>query len=1180
MQGRHPPPLHGPHTSTTYLNHTQQPKLNQPGSPILSPTIHTLNPYAKEHPVETVPNHPRPTEGRTESILSSDDFTVIADRSKATGYDEWESQHKNKREHQSEAQLEAELIETLKTQGYDYLPRLTDEAALIRNLREQLERLNTRPEEGAYGPHSGFHFTDEEFNRLLTEHIARSNDGILEKAKLIQEERFIDFRLEDGTLRNIMLIDAAYPARNHMQVINQYRVPAPNGKVLNRYDVTILVNGLPLVHIELKKRNVSIREAFNQIERYQNEGFQQDQHRLFEYAQIFVISNGFETKYYSNTVRHKHVEDQQKAGRKTASGGSAGKSFDFTSYWSDEQNNRINDLILFARTFLTRHTLANVLTRYCIFTVGQDLLVMRPYQIAATEKIIKRVEIANNNPKILGTKEAGGYIWHTTGSGKTLTSFKTARRLAETGLVDKVIFVVDRKDLDYQTMLEYNNFQADSVSSTGSTRELSERLADRGTNIVVTTIHKLSNLITADSEHPVYGQRVAIIFDECHRSQFGRMNTAIKKSFKKYSMFGFTGTPIFEKNSAGGPGTTTVEVFGDCLHTYTVVDAINDKNVLKFHLEYTNTSPHFAELEEASYAEEIAAEHAETPDAKELEKFAKSKEVLESPERIEAVATYILDNYDRKTNQSAATSYDIKKTRTINGVTEHYVQRVRGFNSILATSSIDAACTYYDALNTLQEERIADGTLRPEQKLKVAIIYSQGNGGQLFDTFGEEENFTFATEGTGSRMDGYLEDYNTMFGTNFSTDGDSFDNYYKDVSRKMKMRELDLLIVVNMFLTGFDSKTVNTLWVDKNLKMHGLVQAYSRTNRILNSLKPSGNIVCFRDLEQATKDAFTLFGDTENSSGQSALDIAFTRPYKEAYAAYDKAVSELREEFPIDEGGSITVDTTEDKARYIEVMNRVLKLQQELRVHDEFIRDGGNELISDYDMQGYTGVYNDIYEEARELRREQEEAKDGADSEGDGEEKPTAVDLFDRVSFLTELVRQQEVGVLYILELVKAARAARHGKAAGESGTAETAQDSVEYFRDRVRLAIRNDADLRESGDIIEDYFDTYLNESDDHDVQEHFHRYVTDRRTREEDTIVKDEELDSTETQRVVNRALKENRRTIPGKISRLIKGKISLFGGKFGGAKTEDAATKTKRVKQKLEKHIVRFMPFLGGE
>lgn len=397
----------------------------------------------------------------------------------------------------------------------------------------------------------------------------------------------------------------------------------------------------------------------------------------------------------------------------------------------------------------------------------------------------------------------------------------------------------------------------------------------------------------------------------------------------------------------------------------------------------------------------------------------------------------------------------------------------------------------------------------------------------------------------------------------------------------MKMRELDLLIVVNMFLTGFDSKTVNTLWVDKNLKMHGLVQAYSRTNRILNSLKPSGNIVCFRDLEQATKDAFTLFGDTENSNGQSALDIAFTRSYKEAYAAYDKAVSDLREEFPIDEGGSITVDTTEDKARYIELMNQVLKLQQELRVHDEFIRDGGNELISDYDMQGYTGVYNDIYEEARELRREQEEAKDGADNEaGEGEEKPTGVDLLANMRFLTELVRQQEVGVLYILELVKAARAARQGNAAGESGTTETGQDSVEHFRDRVRLAIRNDADLRESGDIIEDYFDTYLNESDDHDVQEHFHRYVTDRRTREEDTIVKDEELDSTETQRVVNRALKENRRTIPGKISRLIKGKISLFGGKLGGAKTEDAATKTKRVKQKLEKHIVRFMPFLGGE
>ena len=1105
--------------------------------------------------METVPNHPRPAEGRTESILSSDDFTVIADRSKATGYDEWESQHKNKREHQSESQLESELIETLKTQGYDYLPRLTDEAALIRNLREQLERLNTRPEEGAYGPNSGFHFTDEEFNRLLTEHIARSNDGILEKAKLIQEERFIDFRLEDGTLRNIMLIDAAYPARNHMQVINQYRVPAPNGKVLNRYDVTILVNGLPLVHIELKKRNVSIREAFNQIERYQNEGFQQDQHRLFEYAQIFVISNGFETKYYSNTVRHKHVEDQQKAGRKTASGGSAGKSFDFTSYWSDEQNNRINDLILFARTFLTRHTLANVLTRYCIFTVGQDLLVMRPYQIAATEKIIKRVEIANNDTKLLGTKEAGGYIWHTTGSGKTLTSFKTARRLAETGLVDKVLFVVDRKDLDYQTMLEYNNFQADSVSSTGSTRELSNRLADRGTNIVVTTIHKLSNLITAEPGHPVYGQRVAIIFDECHRSQFGRMNTAIKKSFKKYSMFGFTGTPIFDKNSAGGPGTTTVEVFGDCLHTYTVVDAINDKNVLKFHLEYTNTSPHFAELEETSYAEEIAAERAETPDAKELAKFAKSKEVLESPERIEAVATYILDNYDRKTNQKEG-GYDLKKSRTINKVTEHYVERVRGFNSILATSSIDAACTYYDTLNALQEERIAEGVLDPAKKLKVAVIYSQGNGGQLFDTFGEGENYEFPTEGTGSRMDGFLEDYNTMFGTNFSTDGDSFDNYYKDVSRRMKVRELDLLIVVNMFLTGFDSKTVNTLWVDKNLKMHGLVQAYSRTNRILNSLKLSGNVVCFRDLEQATKDAFTLFGDTENSNGQSALDIAFTRPYKEAFEEYREAVTTLREEFGMDEGGSITVDTPEEKARYIELMNQVLLLRQELRVHDEFIRDGGDELISDYDMQGYTGVYNDIYEEIRDLRRAQEEGtEEGEDRDDDAKEK---VNLFANVHFQTELVKQQEIGVSYILALI------------------EAAHDSNGDATEDIERAVNSSSELRASADIITDFSKEYRNTPNPGDVYERFHRYVTERRVEEENVIVRDENLDPEETQRVVNRALREGRRTISGKLTSLIKTRMPLFGGTSDG---EGAVSKTKRVKQRLENHLGRFMSLLGG-
>lgn len=1065
--------------------------------------------------------------------------------------------NENRNSLQTESQLEAELIDTLKNQGYDYLPHLTDEAALIRNLREQLERLNTRPEEGAYGPNSGFHFTDEEINRLLTEHIARSNDGILEKAKLIQEERFIDFRLEDNTLRNIMLIDVANPTRNLMQVISQYRVPATNGKTLNRYDVTILVNGLPLVHIELKKRSVGIQEAFQQIERYQGTGFQKDEHRLFEYAQIFIISNGVETKYYSNTVRHKHIEDQQKVSNSAVSGGSAGKSFEFTSYWADAKNNRISDLMLFARTFLAKNTLANILTRYCIFTVDQDLLVMRPYQIAATERIINCVEIADNSKnsdKTFGTKKAGGYIWHTTGSGKTLTSFKTARRLAETGLVKKVIFVVDRKDLDYQTMLEYNNFQANSVSSNGSTHQLSNRLADRGTSIVVTTIHKLSNLTNAEVDHPIYNQRVAIIFDECHRSQFGQMNANIKKRFKKYCMFGFTGTPIFDENSAGGPGTTTVEIFGDCLHSYTVVDAIRDKNVLPFHLEYTNTSPDFAELEEASYADEIAAERAETPDAKELAKFAKSKEVLESPQRIEAVATYILD--DRKTNQSAATSYDIKKTRTINGVTEHYVERVRGFNSILATSSIDAACTYYDALNTLQEERIADGTLSPEQKLKVAIIYSQGNGGQLFDTFGEDENYEFPTAGSAeqNRMVGFLEDYNTMFGTNFSTDGDSFDNYYKDVSRRMKVRELDLLIVVNMFLTGFDSKTVNTLWVDKNLKMHGLVQAYSRTNRILNSLKLSGNVVCFRDLEQATKDAFTLFGDTENSDGTPTMSIAFTRPYKEAFEEYRKAVTTLREEFGMDEGGSITVGTPEEKARYIELMNQVLLLRQELRVHDEFIRDGGDELISDYDMQGYTGVYNDIYEEIRDLRRAQEEGTD----EGDGEDRGDEVDLFANVHFQTELVKQQEIGVSYILALI------------------EVAHDSNGDAKEDIERAVNSSSELRASADIITDFSKEYRNTPNPGDVYERFHRYVTERRSREEEEIVRDENLDPEETQRVVNRALKEGRRTISGKFTSLIKVKMPLFGG---DPSSEDAVSKTKRVKQRLEKHLDRFMSLLDG-
>lgn len=1141
--------------------------------------------------METVPNYPYLSEGSRDRVLTSDTYTVIGDREKAPGYDEWKTAQTLHSSAQTESQLERELIRVLRAQGYEYLPRLTDEAALIRNLREQLERLNTRPEEGAYGPNSGFHFSDEEFDRLLNRHIARYNDGILEKAKLIQEERRINFYLDDGTPRNIILIDAVNPARNRMQVINQYRVPDDQGKTLNRYDVTILINGLPLVHIELKRRSISIRRAFQQIERYQGEGFQQDTYRLFEYAQIFIISNGVDTKYYSNTVRHKHIEDQRKASRKVASGGSAGKSFEFTSYWADSKNNRIGDLMLFARTFLNKRTIANILTRYCILTVDEDLLVMRPYQIAATERIINRVEIANNDPKRLGTKEAGGYIWHTTGSGKTLTSFKTARRLAETGLVEKVIFVVDRKDLDYQTMLEYNNFQADSVSSTGSTRELGERLADSGTGIVVTTIHKLSNLISAEPKHPVYRQRVVIIFDECHRSQFGAMHRSIRKRFTKYSMFGFTGTPIFDENSAGGPGTTTVEIFGDRLHSYTVVDAINDKNVLPFHMEYTITNATYSDEEKSAYQLECIMEGSEQPNPKDIEKYLQSKEALENPQRIEAIATYILDNYDRKTNQRAGRNYDLKRIRDITDpVTgaksrEPYTVTVRGFNSILATSSIDAACTYYDTINTLQEERIADGVLDPAKKLKVAIIYTQGNGSQLFDTFGEEENYEFPTAGSAeqNRMAGFLEDYNTMFSTNFSADGKSFDNYYKDVSRRMKTRELDMLIVVNMFLTGFDSKTVNTLWVDKNLKSHGLVQAFSRTNRILNSLKPSGNIVCFRDLEEATNDAFALYGDyTAGANAGSGLEtpwnIVLTRPYKEAHIEYCKVVDELREEFPVDAGGNIIADTPEQKVRYVELINQVLTLQNELEVFDEFIRDGSAQLISDYDMQGYLGKYNDIREEAREARD-----YDGELTNPDGGDELGPDPWYDQITFEVELLKQQNMDVYFILELVAKARAERDN-ARDQKESQEYTERRIEEFRKIVHRAVRSDNELRNSGDIIEDYFEKYLTEPTVdaeglEDVHERFRIYVTERRVSEEDFIVQEEELKREETRRVVNRALREGNRSIIGKVSRLIKSKMSFFGGALGGPDLEDAAVKRQRVQNKLEKHIGRFMPFLGG-
>ena len=939
--------------------------------------------------------------------------------------------------YQSEQDLERDLIDRLQRQGYEYLP-IHQEAELVANLRRQMERLND------------YQFTDGEWQRFFKTEIANEGKGIEDKAFTIQQDPVKTLRLDDGTDRNIKLIDKKDIHANSTQVINQYEVN--DGTHPNRYDVTILVNGLPLVHIELKRRGVLLKEAFNQINRYGRDSFWAG-NALFEYVQIFVISNGTETKYYSNTTRQSHIKEQGK--------GKPGKtrtcnSFEFTSYWSDAGNNILGDLEDFTATFFSRHTLLNVLTRFCVFTEQKILMAMRPYQIAATERLLNRIEVAHNS-RLYGTRKAGGYVWHTTGSGKTLTSFKAALLATKFPYIDKVLFVVDRKDLDYQTMKEYDRFQKGAANGNTSTKELERQIDNPKSKIIITTIQKLSTYVKRNPQSEFYKKEVVMIFDECHRSQFGDMHQLITKRFKKYYLFGFTGTPIFAENISAGRGIykTTEDVFGYRIHTYTIVDAIRDHNVLPFRVDYVKTMKEKEDVEN-SKVWDIEREKA-----------------LQDPRRIHNVAQYILEHFDQQTKRSKAYSFSLltnvkeivaDKKKTVEEL--RVKTKVSGFNSIFAVQNIPCAKLYYLELKQLMER------LPENKRLKIATIFSYAPNEQDVEDGDKEEN-SDNTEELDANSREFLEmaiaDYNRMFGTSYDTSADKFPNYYKDVSLRMKNREIDILIVVNMFLTGFDATTLNTLWVDKNLRYHGLLQSYSRTNRILNSIKSFGNIVCFRNLEDATNKCLALFGDPE------AKGITILRPFEDYFYGYTdeggkpvKGYKDYLDELQANwEAGTLPLGEKAEKA-FIRLFGTILKMRNLLSCFDQFAKA---DLISDRDIQDYTSVYLDL---ADKYRRESH-----------GKE-----DICDDIVFEMELVKQVEVNIDYILYLVRQYH--------------DGHQQDME-IRVKISKSIDSSPDLRDKKELIEKFIDSL---TPDGDVDSEWKQYVNKEKRQQFDQIIEEEHL------------------------------------------------------------------------
>lgn len=1002
-------------------------------------------------------------------------YNVVSESEESTVVSEYKSEEKRSDAYQSEEELEKEFIHLLTEMSYEYLP-IHNKDELLPNLRKKLEELNN------------YSFTDTEWEQFYNNCIAGKNDGIVEKTRRIHEDNVQILHRDNGETKNITLFDKKNIHNNKLQVIHQYEENGGNYK--NRYDVTVLVNGLPLIHIELKRRGVNIREAFNQIDRYQRDSFWANG-GLFEYVQIFVITNGTNTKYYSNTTRYNHIKEMNSARK-----GKTSNSFEFTSFWADEKNRIIPDLIDFTKTFFAKHTILNILAKYCVFTSENMLLVMRPYQIVATEKILNRIQISYNYKKY-GSVAGGGYIWHTTGSGKTLTSFKTAQLASKLPYIEKVLFVVDRKDLDYQTMKEYDRFEKGAANSNVSTAVLKRQLEDDKSKIIITTIQKLSTFVKKNIGHAVFDKQIVIIFDECHRSQFGDMHKAITKYFKKYYLFGFTGTPIFAENAVASKNPnlrTTDQAFGDNLHKYTILDAIDDKNVLPFRVDYIKTMDKEPDI-----------------DDKEVWDIDREKAYL-APERISKVVAYILEHFAQKTKRDKGYQFrqlvnveEVAKAK--NGLDTQEIKNktfIKGFNSILAVSSVEAARLYYAEFQKQMKAH-------PEQAIKIATIYSFAPNEEEDNGFlGEENSDDTSALDSSSRdfLEGAIKEYNAYFGTNYDTSADKFPNYYKDVSLRMKNKDIDLLIVVNMFLTGFDATTLNTLWVDKNLKMHGLIQAYSRTNRILNSVKTFGNIVCFRNLQKRTDEAISLFGDRE------AGGIVLMRGFKDYYNGYvdergDKhdgfvdMIAELTAKFPLEEE-RITGEKAQKE--FIALFGAVLRMRNLLAAFDDF---EGKEILSERDLQDYLGRYQDLRDEWRK-KRENEEKED----------------ITDDVVFELELVKQIEINIDYILILVTK----YHDSHCSDKETLITIQKSIDAS-----------PELRSKKALIENFIDG-INDVDD--VMAEWHSYIAAEKEKQLNEIIAEEKLKADETKKFVDNAIADGEmRTTGTDIDKLMP-PISRFG------------------------------------
>lgn len=1035
-------------------------------------------------------------------------YNIIADQEEYVVVSEFEPTYGRTDKYQSEANLEKEFIKTLTEQGYEYLP-IHEEKDLVDNLRVQLQKLNN------------YTFTDGEWERFFRENIANKNDDIVAKTTKIQEDYIQVLKTDSGQNKNIYLLDKKNIHNNTLQVINQYE--ETSGSHDTRYDVSILVNGLPLVHIELKRRGVQLKEAFNQINRYQRDSFWAGC-GLYEYVQIFIISNGTNTKYYSNSTRANHIKEQHQGSKSKSK--KTSNSFEFSSFWTDSNNKPILDLIDFTKTFLSKHTLLNILTKYCVFTTERMLLVMRPYQIAATERIIQKINIANNY-KLYGKIEGGGYIWHTTGSGKTLTSFKTAQLASKLDYIDKVLFVVDRKDLDYQTMKEYNRFEEGAADSNSSTAVLKRQLEDRDKKgayhnykIIITTIQKLAIFVQNNKGHEIFQKRVVFIFDECHRSNFGEMHTAITKNFKKYHLFGFTGTPIFAANAGSGGNIqlkTTQQAFGDKLHTYTIVDAINDENVLPFRIDYVNTLKQKDDILD-----------------KQISAIDREK-IMSAPERVEEVVKYILRHFDQKTKRSSY--YSFRTTQNIGEVAsakkgeevkeKKIAQKLLGFNAMFAVASIPMAKAYYNEFKKQQS------SLPEAQRLKIATIFSYGANEEEVEGILAEENSESTTnldQQSRDFLDGAIKDYNQMFSTNYDTSNDKFQNYYKDLSLRMKNREVDLVIVVNMFLTGFDATTLNTLFVDKNLRQHGLIQAFSRTNRILNSIKTFGNIVCFRNLQKETDDAIALFGDKDASS------IVLLKDFNSYYNGYDTAkgkhcfgyaelVQQLMTEFP---DGKPGIGEQEER-RFISLFGSLLKSINILQAFDQF---EGKELLSDGQMQDLQSHYLDLREKWRRRTHADKEV------------------VNDDLIFETELIKQVEINIDYILMLV------------------QQYHESNCQNKDllvSINKAIGASMNLRSKKELIEDFVDAV---NSDVDINGAWEEFVKQKKEEELEAIIKEEKLKPSETKKFIDNAFRDGQVRTTGTDLDKILPPMSRFGG--GGNRTYKKMTVIEKIQSFFEKYF----------